>query len=486
MKHLTSIKTKMTVGILISALIVFAAAFSVIYLQARSVIDKDANYQLTSERDNMVTHFNTVLASAENYVTELHDSSYVRNFAAQITPGTDMKTVSGYSELLATLRTIKSRDANLNSVYIAFPNGQLLDENEWVPPADYVVAARDWYRVPMGNGKLYFSDVYQDETTKKLVITASLPVTDKSGKTVAIAGIDITLDKIKTIASEFKYKGQGFACVADRQGKFIYHPNDSYIMNKDVSILDPILAKKMLAAENGISQTNISGEKSIVCYAPIPSANWTLAMIVPSKVAYSDLQGFTNIAIVSSILALLIMGFVVLILTGKILRPIPIILEAFSKARNGDLTTQANITSNDEMEELANSFNELMEVQRSLISQVTSESIHITEVVQESGEGFMVLRSGIEDISATTEELSAGMEETAASTQQMSASASEIDGAAQDMAKKASEGKSQAGEIEKRARELRETARASKENANVIYKSANSKMRVAMENAPAN
>lgn len=483
MKSMTSIKAKMTVTTLISALLVFAAAFSVIYLQARNVINKDVDYKLTSEQNNMIGQFNGVLTAAENYVTELHDSSYVREFAAQATPGTSIKNIPGYAQLLGTLNTIKSRDANLQSVYIAFNNGQILDENEWQPPADYVVSSRDWFKTPMQTGKLYYSEVYQDLDSKKLIITVSLPVTDNTGKIVAIAGLDITLDKIKAFSEKFKYNGQGFACLADSKGTLLYHPNPDYIMKKDIASLNPELSKKMLAGETGMMETDIAGAKSIIAYAPIKSANWSLAMIVPAKVAFADLQGFTNIAIISSIIALLIMWLVVQLVTGRILRPIPVILEAFATARSGNLKARAEIKTNDEMEELAEGFNELMDVQRGLISEVTNQSVHITEVVKGAGEGFMVLRGGIEEISATTEQLSAGMEETAASTEEMSASATEIDEAAQDMAQKAIDGKNKAGEIEKRAKELRENARTSKDRAGEIYERTNVKMRSAMENA---
>lgn len=194
----------------------------------------------------------------------------------------------------------------------------------------------------------------------------------------------------------------------------------------------------------------------------------------------------TMILIGISVLALVI----ILVITWryiskKIVAPITTMLSKLNEMSNngGDLTQRIDFHSNDEIGEMAKSFNLMQESFRQIINVVINESRSVENKVEKANENMGKLSGLIENVYATTEELSSGMEETAASTEEMSSTTSLINLDMKGIAEKAKSEADNSKLINERANGLKNKAVLSMENAKRINSQTQSKLLEAIEKA---
>lgn len=131
----------------------------------------------------------------------------------------------------------------------------------------------------------------------------------------------------------------------------------------------------------------------------------------------------------------------------------------------GDLTQKLEIRSGDEMELIADNINELLQHIRSIMKNISDDSVQLKESTQVVADELESANDNISDVSATMEQMSAAMEQTAASLNQIN----ELIGKAYDGIDNISEKVQQENlftkEIQERARKVHETAEAEQKNA---------------------
>ncbi len=179
--------------------------------------------------------------------------------------------------------------------------------------------------------------------------------------------------------------------------------------------------------------------------------------------------------------------FMALILLRGTLRPIGKLRKNLQELaeKGGDLTQKIDITSKDEIGDLASSVNKFISYLRTIMIDVNRSSDGVKNAADTVTQYLTELSGNIEDNSATVEELAAGMEETAATSQQVNASSVEIETAIEDMAKKAQDGAASSIEISHRAAELQEKAKSSQMMAEEIYEETRVKLESALEKSKA-
>lgn len=172
-----------------------------------------------------------------------------------------------------------------------------------------------------------------------------------------------------------------------------------------------------------------------------------------------------------------------LYLGKSIIKPLHVVLSKLEDMANssGDLTKRIDFNSNDEIGELASSFNKMQNWLRTIIQTIIEESTNVERAVDNMNQGIERLSTVIGEVSATTEELSAGMEETAASTEEVDSITSVIEASVQLITTKAKDGAENASSINLRAGELKNKAVYSKVTAIQLYQATQEKLIGAIE-----
>ena len=151
----------------------------------------------------------------------------------------------------------------------------------------------------------------------------------------------------------------------------------------------------------------------------------------------------------------------------------------------GDLTKKIDITSRDEMGDMANALNTFLQNLREIIFEVNKNANAVMESSEHVQTQIAALNGNISDSSATIEELSAGMEETAASAEEVNSSSVEIVDSVSSLAERASQGANMVVDINKRATELKYNATNSRSVAVGTYDDSKKQLEIAIKKAEA-
>ncbi|MBR4662054.1 MAG: PDC sensor domain-containing protein, partial [Clostridia bacterium] len=131
---------------------------------------------------------------------------------------------------LTELMTAVYADSNVDSCYVALPEGVMLladdhsatkfDEGGNIIPIP--IRERQWYTGAAETGKLYYTDVTTDVYTGEISIMCSFPVYN-DGELVAVVGADMFLNDVSAAVNSVANSGS-FICIVNSSGHVLFSP----------------------------------------------------------------------------------------------------------------------------------------------------------------------------------------------------------------------------------------------------------------------
>lgn len=206
--------------------------------------------------------------------------------------------------------------------------------------------------------KVYYGPVYFRRESEPYM-TLSLAGTRKdSGVSIA----EVNLKLIWDVVSRIKVGERGNAYVVGADGRLIAHPDISLVLrNTDMSKLPQVQAAKAAggATDSLQGELSIQGKEVLTASAPINPLGWTVFVELPVSEAYASLyaalQRLAIVLLAASIFAVLAGVF----LARRMVGPIQALRAGAERFGRGDFTQRIDIRTGDELEGLANQFNDM-------------------------------------------------------------------------------------------------------------------------------
>ena len=208
--------------------------------------------------------------------------------------------------------------------------------------------------------KVYYGPVYFRRESEPYMTLAVTGTRRDAGVSVA----EVNLKLIWDVVSQIKVGERGQAYVVDGQGRLIAHPDISLVLrNTDMSNLAQVSAALAGSSGGGADLTeavqNIQGQSVLTAHAPVPKLGWQVFVELPAEEAYAplyaSLQRLALILIGALIFAVLAGMFLARRMTG----PIQTLQAGASRIGSGDLSHRISVKTGDELEALADQFNEM-------------------------------------------------------------------------------------------------------------------------------
>ena len=211
--------------------------------------------------------------------------------------------------------------------------------------------------------KVYYGPVYFRRESEPYMTLALTGTRRDAGVSVA----EVNLKLIWDVISQIKVGERGQAYLVDAQGRLIAHPDISLVLrNTDLSRLTQVQAARAAgsgsgsdAAEQLQEAEDIQGRRVLTAYAHVAPLGWIVFVELPQAEAYAPL--YTTIKR-SGILLLAALGFAFvagLVLARKMVGPIQVLRAGAARIGSGDLTQRISVKTGDELEALADQFNDM-------------------------------------------------------------------------------------------------------------------------------
>jgi methyl-accepting chemotaxis protein len=401
--------------ILLAASLVVIAAFSLFtlyndYLQ-RNAIREDLEDELRSLGEVTASNIQNWLSGR---------ILLVENVAQSVQDDTP--------ETLARTLERKAPASTFAFTYLGSADGTFTMRPESEMPAGYDPRTRPWYKDAMAAGGSTLTEPYIDAATSKLIITIATPA-GSSG----VVGGDLSLDTLVQIINSLDFGGLGYAFLVSADGKILVHPNKDLVMKT----LREVYPQNTPQIRSELSEVELDGVERLLTFTQVkglPSVTWYVGLSIDKDKAYATLHEFRASAIIATIIAVVIIMFLLGMLIRVLMQPLLVMGKAMRDIAQGegDLTKRLSVQSRDEFGELATSFNQFVERIHGSIREVSSATQQLNEVAK------LVVNASNSSM--------ANSDEQASRTNSVAAAINELGAAAQEIARNAADASHQASD----------------------------------------
>ncbi|MBS4688774.1 methyl-accepting chemotaxis protein [Aeromonas sobria] len=316
--------------------------------------------------------------------------------------------------------------------YFGEGSGKMNDSDPSINRDGYDPRSRGWYQEAMGKGGLIVTKPYLDVAYNIMVVTLAQPAQG------GVVGGDLSIASLVDDVTKMKLPADGFAIMMHKDGTVIAYKDAAKAMKPateiDNDLTNALIEQSKSSKDLVPAYFDSEGRDKLLWAVDIPDTDWELLLVLDKAVLEAPLSsllmtqlGMALLALVGSILAI---SWLVSMLLGP-LSKVSLALARIADG-NGDLTQRIKTEANDEVGQLANSFNRFVGSQHQLIgnirklanelnadaerSLVTNQAA-VDELQRQQQEVTMVA-TAVTEMASATMEIAGNAENTAAAAQQ--------------------------------------------------------------------
>lgn len=372
------------------------------YCQTSSIIQDQAKSRYLAMVETTASRVNAWLTQKQGVIVALAESDATHRYFSQ-----SEKSGAAYWNSVREIQRIKKQNPEIALLYTqGVLNQQFTSEDdEWQPddPA-YTAVGRVWYDEPLKKNAPVWTPCYIGEPefpaeANQPVATIATPVHSGSGQTIAIVGADVLLTTVQKEVLKALPPKASEVFMIDSTGQFIVHPDRKQILKTSLSKIEKgkyaDLSRAMLQGHTQVVKTDLFGGDKYLFFAPVSTANWSVAALVPADVIDGAARPVLNAALILFVLTLILVFFAINSFTRSIATPLEYLALASSQVAEGRLIPpDLRDTKTRELNVLIRSFQSMVDNLRNLVNQISGSAT---------------------DVAATSEELAATAEHSAAS-----------------------------------------------------------------------
>ncbi|GGH66561.1 methyl-accepting chemotaxis protein [Comamonas phosphati] len=283
--------------------------------------------------------------------------------------------------------------------------------------AGYDPTARPWYQAAVQAGKLTVTKPYGDSTTGQPFVAFVAPML-RNGTLQGVLNGAVPLEGVRDVVAAIHPTPSSLGFVVSVDGQVLAHADGKLIL-KPASEISPRLTPAVLSSLAGATQplqVDLAGEAKLLKARAIQGTDWLLVVALDKAEATAGLRSVLQTLATAIVLLALIAAAAAATLTAKSFRRLSQVRDAMDKigSGGGDLTQRLPVSGQDEVAQIASSFNAFVEQIGTVLKEVRGGVESMATATDE-------IRAGNQDLSNRTEGSASHLQETAASLSQLTA-----------------------------------------------------------------
>lgn len=331
-------------AVVISILFVIAV---ITYNYQKNLFEKQMEEELRLENEVVAQEIYALLNSKRGIAEQLGELEDVREFLESPVERESVKTFVSYDKVNQLMTRVQESTEGLGLVWIAFmePNFLIADHGYVTDEADDI-QKRPWTAKAGAAKDLSFSDLYIDYSTQKYTVSVIKPI-EQNGKRLGYFGLDMHLDTIPELIAPYEINNRKHVLLTE-QGQILYDVDNIWSEIKDFHLSDDVAT--LVSTSKGTFYVEVR---------KIKGTGWQLVSYVPDYIVTDSLHDFVNTIGLSWILAALLLLIILSILLRYMLKDLPTIVKHVRQMEQGNLVSEMNINSKDEIGEIAQSIEQM-------------------------------------------------------------------------------------------------------------------------------
>ncbi|MFH1350058.1 MAG: SpoIIE family protein phosphatase [Pseudomonadota bacterium] len=357
--------------ILTSITLIFSFVFIYNYSVSRQIISQNVEKNARNLARATINRIDTVLHGVEkvpnnlSYVLESLD--YVGGDLMELIRSVVENNPEIYGATIAFEPHAYDKNALTFAPYFYKNKGKV--EFTYIP---YEYFYWDWYQIPKElNGPAWTEPYYDEGAGEIIMATYSVPFYKTilgERRLIGVVTADISLSWLQDIVSSIKIAETGYGFLLSKNGTFVTHPDQSFIMNETIfSVAEARgdakmreLGRQMTRGQSGFVpfRSLLTGKECWMVYAPLPSSGWSLGVLFPQDELMADISSLNRMVLFLSLGGFSLIFLVIVLIARSITKPLVLLSAAAEIIATGNLDIEIpRIKSRDEVGRLSDSFN---------------------------------------------------------------------------------------------------------------------------------
>ncbi len=246
----------------------------------------------------------------------------------------------------------------------------------------------------MSGGPTQITPPLISRTTGVPTVFMVSPILDEKNRPQGLIGAGISLKYIQQIAQELRAGTSGYGIITAKDGTFIYHPENDRVMRQKLSDTDSDsekeLGRLMLSGGSGMYRYMSGHEKMVAFYQSIPIAGWAAATILPERELFAPAIKMTRLLSAIAVLFAIAICTAIILAMRRLTRPLQTLSTRAEEIAQGNLDGERlEISSNDEIGKLSQSFNIMTDNLKKTLSELKESEDNYRGIFEHSVSGIL-------------------------------------------------------------------------------------------------
>ncbi|AXL48638.1 chemotaxis protein [Paraburkholderia caffeinilytica] len=316
------------------------------------------------------------------------------------------------------------------NVYAGYPDKTSKFEDPTGIPPTFDPTVRPWYKQAVAAGKPAVTQPYVSISTGHLVVSFVSPVV-RDGVLKGVVAGTVDMDSVIANIKAIHPTPSSFGMLVNSSGQIVAHP-DAKLTLKPVTDLVPVLSADKLAALTTADhplEVDVGGSTKLLRAQQIAGTDWFAVVALDKAEATAGMRSQLIISIVALIVIAGIGAAVVAAVTAVSFQRLSKVRDAMDAIASGegDLTRRLPAIGEDEVAQIARSFNTFIDKLSGVMRQIRDASESVRVAANEIAAGNVDLSGRTESAAASLQQTAASMEEITATVGQSASAAKQAD-----------------------------------------------------------